>query len=712
MKINPYLSEKLIENCLEGIWVIDEHNKTVFVNQVVEKLLERDAKDFIGKKISDFMRPEEAEDLEKKLEMRQSGMSEFHELRLLSGKGKSVWVSAACSPIMDEENNILGAVGLLAEISDRRKNQLILAAQKSVFEILIRGGSLEHALTELLRPIEDLIDGVYPSVLILDEDEKLLFHGASLHIDPGFHETINGSEIGPRAGSCGTSAYRKELVITEDIETDPRWEGYREIARRYNLRSCWSCPITSGDKKVLGTFALYSKEVRGPTQFELDVVRNISAATALTIEHSHLYEKVRKHNADMSLLAEARKILSRSIEYADVLNNIPELIVSQGYADFSFICIKAEDGIFRTKFIASRKELTQILWPIQNLEFDLSSDIGLSKAMKENIAYYKDISREEIFPYLTAKGQGAPNPLHMKALYDVDLKSYLAIPLTIRNEVIGGMLIGSTLKFRRYRQNDLDLFLEVARSCANAIDNASLYRESKRSVQAREDFISIASHELRTPLTSLKMRIDLLSHMLEKGGLPEEVRSKLKPIISEIQPDVQKFAKLIETLLDISKLGSKNLSLSLERCNIGNIIRDEVKRLKSEFAIHQTPLYDEIQEKLEGECDPVRIQQLVANLLMNALKFGGRKPVEFKVTEEKGILRMEVKDLGIGISDEDQKRIFKPFERAVSDKHFGGLGLGLFITNQIVHGHRGTIEVTSAIGKGTTFIVKLPIHGS
>lgn len=708
MRIDSYISTQLIENSIDGVWVIDPSHRTIYVNHILTEMLGYSQEEIIGKAIPDFMRPDEGEDLNGKLELRKVGVSEHHEIRLITKTGASLWVSCSCSPLHDDHNQFMGAVGIITDINERRKTELILAAQKSVFEILIRGGSLEDALTELLKPVELLVDGVLASILLMDEEGRHLYHGASLNLSEEYNEYINGKEIGPKAGSCGTSAFTKKLVITDDITTDPRWEDYQDVALRFGLKACWSCPITTNGK-VVGTFAMYFKEKRSPSSFELDVVKSISSAAALSIEHNHLYETVRKHNNEMSFLAEARMILARSMEYEDVLNDIPDLIVNKRFGDWAFICLKRDDGIFRTKTIAARKELLDIIKPVQNLEFDLSSDIGLSRAMKQNISYFQDMDREMMLPMLNSDKQGAPNPRHMQALIDLDMKSYIAVPLTVRNEVIGGMMVCSNHPQRRYREGDLSLMIEVARSCANAIDNAALYRESQRSIQAREDFISIASHELRTPLTSLKMRIDLLSIMIDKGSFPPEVQNKLYPIVSEIQPDVDKFARLIETLLDISKLGAKKLSLSFVETNLSKLLKDEIVRMNSQYQAHQTPLEVDIAENLHGQCDQVRLQQVITNLLSNALKFGHKRPVSIKARGVDDNLEIEVKDNGIGISPIDQKRIFKPFERAVSDRHFGGLGLGLYVTKQIIDGHRGNVEVHSAPGKGTTFSIKLPI---
>lgn len=709
MKINTQISSKLIENSAEGVWVIDDTNKTIYVNHVLSQMLEFSQDDFRGKKISDFMKPGDSVDLDLKLESRKDGKSEHHELRFLKKSGSTIWVSAACSPITDEFNNYMGAVGLISDITERRKNEIILEAQRSVFEILIRGHSLTEALNVLVKPVESLVEGAIAMIQILDEEESLLTNAASLNAAPELLNLLNGIDVQSRSGACAEAALSRNLVVSENIPSDPLWDSWRERVSSFGIKSSWVIPITSGDHRVLGTVALFFKEPRKPTDYELNVMKNISSAAALSIEHSNLYQKVQKHNKEMSFLAKARETLNHTIEYSAVINCIPALIIEGGLGDMAFICLKGEDGVFRTESVSSRKDLREILGPFQNLELNLSSDMGLSKALRENKAYFQNTSPEYLLSLLKRTDPNAPNPHYIGVLHKLGLKSFIAVPLVVRDVVIGGMMVCSMTPEKKYRKSDLDLMIEVARSSASSIDNSLLYLESKKTVKAREEFISIASHELRTPMTSLKMRIDLLAMMIEKEQFPPEVLAKLRPVVSEIKPDVQKFSRLIETLLDISKLGAKRLSLSIHECDLSVVIQDEVERLKPVFEHKATPLSVEISKDLLAECDQVRIQQVVANLLMNALKFGEKKPVFFKTQVSEGTLIMEIKDQGIGISLEDQRRIFQPFERAVSDKHFGGLGLGLFITKQIVEGHRGSIEVYSSPGNGTTFIVRLPV---
>lgn len=710
MKIPSNLFSQIVEESLDGIWLADINFKTTYVNENMANMIGYSQEEMMKKNFRDLMLEEDWKDLEHKLGSRVEGIKEHHEVRFIRKDGTSLWVRAACNPLYNDNGEFVGSVGLISDISELRKNETILQAQRSVFQRLVVGASLEDSLGELLKPIDQLVIGVYSSILLLDDDGRL-WKGASLNLPQKFNEGIEGVHIGPNCGSCGTSAYTKELVITEDIEVDPRWTDYRKLASDHHLRACWSSPIISKNGRVLGTFALYFGEVRKPTDFEIQIVKDITAAAALCIEHIRLMEIEKKHLKKMDLLAEARRVLSSTMEYEVVLKEIPDLIVNNHWANWSFICLQNDDNIYRTISIAAKPEIKSILSE-SILEFDLSSSIGLSKAIKENKPICERLNHEELRKMVATYEGSSPKRLLISKLLELNLLSYIAIPLEVRGKVIGGFLLASNEPSRLYNKEDLEFMCEIGRSCAIAIDNSLLYKETKRSVKAREDFISIASHELRTPLTSLKMRIDLLSLLLERGKFPKEVHDTLLPIVSELRPDVVKFTKLIQVLLDFSKHGGTQIHLSFEKCDLSQIIHEEVARLLPEFKTNKTELIVSVQDKILGECDQVRVQQVVANLLNNAMKFGNGKPVYLTVTGDKDLIHIKVVDKGIGISKTDIERIFMPFERAVSDKHFGGLGLGLYITKQIIERHNGKITVESKPGEGTTFLATLPLKAN
>lgn len=708
-KISSSLFDNFLENNIEGIWVIDSHDKTTFVNSVTAELLGYSQEDFIGKEIKDFLEKDQSMVMDQKLLDRKNGTAEYHELKFLKANHEPVWVSAACSPLHNENNVYVGAVGMLTDITQRKKNEYILESQKNVFDSLIKVGNLESALIHLLRPIEKLVNGVIPSILLLDESGEHLMTGVSIGLPDDYNKAIHGEQIGMRVGSCGTSAYTKRLVISSDISTDLNWENYKDVAEKHQLRACWSSPIISHYGKVLGTFAMYFKTKKAPSKFELELVNDITAAAALCIEHIRLLEDEKKNTQRADLIAEARFLLSGSVEYEDVLKKLPDLFIRRGWADWSFIVLQGEDGIYRPTAVASIPSLKEAVKPLENIEMDISKDFGISKSIRLNNAFLEDFSEKKLASYLDKSGADVPSPFLIKLLIKLQLRSFICVPLTSRGKVIGGIILSSQQLDRRYNPSDLELVKEVSRSCALAIDNALLYRESKKSIEAREDFISIASHELRTPITSLKMRVDLLSMVVAKGKFPKEVNDVLQPIINELQPDVKNFTRLIDALLDISKIGDKELTLNKEECDISAIIKDEALKLRPIFNNQQTELIIEIEDGLNGACDNTRIRQVINNLLTNALKFGNKKPVSLIVKGDGLNLFLWIEDRGIGIPEVDFQRIFKPFERAVSDQHFGGLGLGLYITERIVKSHGGKIEVESKHGHGTTFKVEIPL---
>src|SRR5947208_9168598 len=149
-------------------------------------------------------------------------------------------------------------------LGELERTEALLAGEKRILELVARGGSLPEILGAMCRLGEELSDGALVSILLVSADGKSLRHGAAPNLPKRYSEAIDGGLIGPRAGSCGTAAYRKEPVVVSDIESDPLWADYRHLALAEGLRACWSTPIFSTTREVLGTFALYGREPAGP----------------------------------------------------------------------------------------------------------------------------------------------------------------------------------------------------------------------------------------------------------------------------------------------------------------------------------------------------------------------------------------------------------------------------------------------------------------
>jgi PAS domain S-box-containing protein len=229
--------------------------------------------------------------------------------------------------------------------------------------------------------------------------------------------------------------------------------------------------------------------------------------------------------------------------------------------------------------------------------------------------------------------------------------------------------------------------------------------DAEEAVRARDEFLSIASHELRTPLASLSLAVETLGANVAQPIDAQRIRRSAA--IAKRQ--VQRIVALVDMLLDVSRLRSGKLVLSRSNVDLGACVQEVATLLSSELARSGSELVLDLSKDVVGHWDPLRIEQVVTNLLTNAIKFGKGNPITVRLVHDAEGARLSVGDRGIGIPAEPRSRIFEPFTRLVSARHFGGLGLGLHISKTIVEAHGGTLGVESEEGVGSTFTVALPI---
>jgi PAS domain S-box-containing protein len=240
------------------------------------------------------------------------------------------------------------------------------------------------------------------------------------------------------------------------------------------------------------------------------------------------------------------------------------------------------------------------------------------------------------------------------------------------------------------------------------LEREHLYEEALAAIRSRDEFLSVASHELRTPLSSLQLQLEMLTAPGAQNAppSPERLQEKLTKALKQ----VHQMEALITELMDVSRISEGRLKLDVEEFDLALLARDVVARFQEDALNVQSVVTIDAREPVTGRWDALRVEQVLTNLLANALKFGAGKPVEVGVAQHAGRARLLVRDHGIGIRAEDIERVFERYERAVSSRVYGGLGLGLYIVRQIVEAHGGTIRVESQPGAGSTFLVELPME--
>jgi signal transduction histidine kinase len=233
--------------------------------------------------------------------------------------------------------------------------------------------------------------------------------------------------------------------------------------------------------------------------------------------------------------------------------------------------------------------------------------------------------------------------------------------------------------------------------------------ELQQAVRMRDDFMSIVAHEVRTPLNGLILETQLRKMHLARDNASAFTLDKMHAMVDRDERQIKSLIRLIEDMLDVSRIRTGKLSIRPTLFDLSTLVRDLLQNFSQQIDAAQASVSLEAEQPVMGNWDEFRIEQVISNLLTNALRYGAKSPISVKVYSESGEARVDVRDCGIGISEENQQRIFQQFER-VSVKHaVAGLGLGLFISEQIVTAHGGTITVESRIGEGALFRVCLPL---
>jgi signal transduction histidine kinase len=228
------------------------------------------------------------------------------------------------------------------------------------------------------------------------------------------------------------------------------------------------------------------------------------------------------------------------------------------------------------------------------------------------------------------------------------------------------------------------------------------------ATRLRDEFISIASHELKTPLTTLKLQFQLNQKLALTDESAAFSPERLRKLVRTAHYQVDRLGRLIEDMLDISRINSGKLRIEKSRVDLSELIHEIAERDMPQFEAVNSTLRIDAPKPVVGYWDRYRLEQVLSNLLNNALRYAPGSPVIVSAEDRGEQAVVRVKDSGAGIAPENQERIFQRFERAVSSGNISGLGLGLYICKEIVNRHSGSIDVESRPGAGATFIVQLP----
>ena len=405
----------------------------------------------------------------------------------------------------------------------------------------------------------------------------------------------------------------------------------------------------------------------------------------------------------LAFLSEASSVLASSLDSDATLKRVGALLVPR-IADYCVVHLRDDDGLYR-QVMATHKDHAQeqIL-----LEFGATRRIDPSD---DQSPLYEVVVTQK--PVLTADISQAPDAvLHDPAVRDLYERlhpsSVLTAPLLARGAVRGVLSLVLDEVGQYFTANDLVLAQEISLRIAVALDNARLYAAAQEAVREREALLSVASHELKNPLTSLLGYANLLERRANTN--PAFGERELKHV-RMIREQGARLTKMLDVLLDVARLDSGQLVLQPASVDLSSVVDRMLTEVDTLLTRH-TILYYEPEAPAIVQGDEMRLEQVVRNLLGNAIKYspdGGE--IVVRLHHEGEQICLDVQDRGIGIPTEALPRIFQRFSRVNNTANISGLGLGLYVVREIVALHGGSIAVASTEGVGSTFTVTLPAHG-
>ncbi|HET6283513.1 MAG TPA: PAS domain S-box protein [Polyangia bacterium] len=405
----------------------------------------------------------------------------------------------------------------------------------------------------------------------------------------------------------------------------------------------------------------------------------------------------------LRFLSEAGTILSSSLDYRRTLAEVAALAVPH-LADWCLVEVGTEDGATELVAVAH----------VDPAKTELAREIRRRYPPQSNAAsgtlQVLATGRAQFVPEVTDDMlvAAARDPEHLGMLREVGLRSAMLLPLKVRDRPVAVLGLFQAESGRRYTDEDLKYAEELARHAAVAIENARLYDQATRAIGIRDQFLSIASHELRTPLTSLMLQLSGLARLVNAGTIRTLPVEKLEGRIARMEQQATRLSTLVDELLNVSRISAGRLALVPETTDLVLIVRDVVERFTDEAENAGSALSIDAPASLAGTWDRNRVDQVITNLVSNAMKYARGKPIHLGVRQDRDWAYVTVQDQGPGISKADQPRIFDQFERA-APAAMAGLGLGLWIASRIVDAHGGRIDVVSEIGEGASFTVALPL---
>jgi hypothetical protein len=630
------------------------------------------------------------------------------EYRLVPPDGSLRWVTSRGRAIFDDRGQPTRMVGVCTDITERKRLELskeFLAEASRILATTLQPEITIKKLAQLVVP--QLADWCIIQVV---DDQGEIKPVELAHSDPQKVElawqVVRRWPVPSVDGSAATAVRTGESTLVPNIEPHMLAERaaddeHLETLRSLGLRSAITVPLKARGRK-LGALTLLTAESRrvyGAT--DLRFAEDIASWAALAIDNAQLNRETENARAVaersrefLQILARVSDDLASSLDPDAALKQLASRLVGS-LADYC-VTYSCDGTTIRRLGLAHRdaSKLSKVEALCDAGPPSLDDTWGAGAVIRTGEA----ILAEDISARLLE--ETVQNPRHLHAVKALSPSSAIIAPLRARGRTLGAIaLVTDDSSQRHYDQDDLKLARELASRAALLVDNARLYAQARAAIRARDDMIAVVSHDLRSPLQSISSAATLLE--FERQGSANRSLEAIK--LATIQMD-----RLLQDLLDLSLIDAGQLTVTKELTEASTLVEEARTMFEPLAGQKSIRLECNIEDDLPRiRIDRNRMQQVLANLLGNALKFvpaDGR--IALIARREGDSVRIAVSDTGPGIAEDDIARVFDRFWRA-DRRRERGIGLGLTVAQGIVHAHGGQIGVESRKGEGSTFYILL-----
>lgn len=740
-----------------------------------------------------------------------------------------IWTRINGRPLRDAKGEMAGGIIVCRDITEIKEEEFFRAGQSRVLEMIAANAPLGEILNSLVLLMEGQAEGLRCSILLLSGDGKHVQHGAAPHLPEAYVKAVDGAAIGPRNGSCGTAMFLRKPVVVTDVLADPLWQDYRELARICGLRACWSTPILSPQGEVLGSFAMYREEARGPRPEEMRLTEVATHLAGIAISRRRAEETLRQSEEQLSLLQSITLEVAAAANLSSALEVVLRRVCEKTGWAFGQSWLPGTDQValkVGPAWTGDSEAMAQFRTASQ--EKRMRPGEGLpGRVWKSKFPFWiEDITRDANFP-------------RAQAATESGLKAALAIPILARNEVIAVIefflreprredqrlvkvitAVAAQLSLAierkraeeelREREARISLAAESAdlafwviypghhtawmsdrgrvlygfdpgvplnrdlicsrvhpderEAVHKAFDHAcethgtfesehrlllpygktrwvivrgrclldeqgslleligvtidiSAQTESNMQLQIQREEMShlnrvslmgemtaSVAHELNQPLTAIANNASAARRFIDRGNIDPAL---LQQLLRDLVADSQRAGEVIRGIRGLVRK-EKNMRSVL---NLNAVIADTLRLVGSDVLMRESAIVTEMDHNLPPvEAAPVQIQQVLLNLIMNALDaIESLPPAQRRIVITTRSLQGEaaevsVRDFGFGLPKDRPEKVFDHF---FSTKQ-AGMGMGLTIVRSIVETHGGKIKAANAPEGGACFSFHLP----